>query len=167
LPGAFAWITFENPAVRLARQQALDEMSGIAAPVSAESGRLDDLAALLAPLSEGEREVIEMLKVESGGDVIGRSSTGHVFNGGISEAESAQSEGPSVQVGAEIGRWLGLRPEKVKALIPVGAAAAIAAAFNSGCAVLPRRGGGRYERTDSGFSRACYLMGGLAPFARQ
>src|SRR5664280_3105424 len=34
-------------------------------------------------------------------------------------------EGPSVQVGAGIGsvlgRWLGLRPEKVKALIPVGA----------------------------------------------
>ncbi len=47
-----------------AHQQALDEMSRIAAPVSAESGRLDDLAALLAPLSEGEREVIEMLKVE-------------------------------------------------------------------------------------------------------
>jgi RNA polymerase sigma-70 factor, ECF subfamily len=46
------------------RQQALEEMSRIAAPVSAESGRVDDLAALLAPLSEGEREVIEMLKVE-------------------------------------------------------------------------------------------------------
>src|ERR1700736_5034698 len=44
-------------------------------------------------------------------------------------------EGPSMQVGAGIasvlGRWLGLRPEKVKALIPVGAAAAIAAAFNT------------------------------------
>jgi len=43
-------------------------------------------------------------------------------------------EGPSVQVGAGIasvlGRFLGLRPEKVKGLIPVGAAAAIAAAFN-------------------------------------
>jgi RNA polymerase sigma-70 factor (ECF subfamily) len=47
-----------------ARQRALEEMPGIAAPVSAESGRRDDLAALLAPLSEGEREVIEMLKVE-------------------------------------------------------------------------------------------------------
>jgi RNA polymerase sigma-70 factor (ECF subfamily) len=47
-----------------ARQQALDEVSEIAAPVSPESGRLEDLAALLAPLSEGEREVIEMLKVE-------------------------------------------------------------------------------------------------------
>src|SRR6202035_1005936 len=44
-------------------------------------------------------------------------------------------EGPAVQVGSGIasmlGRYLGLKPEKVKALIPVGAAAAIAAAFNT------------------------------------
>ncbi|MGO8734768.1 MAG: chloride channel protein [Terriglobia bacterium] len=44
-------------------------------------------------------------------------------------------EGPAVQVGGGIasvlGRRLGLRPEKVKALLPVGAAAAIAAAFNT------------------------------------
>jgi CIC family chloride channel protein len=49
-------------------------------------------------------------------------------------------EGPSVQVGAGIasvlGRTLGLRPEKVKALIPVGAAAAIAAAFNTPLAAV-------------------------------
>jgi CIC family chloride channel protein len=49
-------------------------------------------------------------------------------------------EGPSVQVGAGLGsvlgRWLGLRPEKVKALIPVGAAAAIAAAFNTPMAAV-------------------------------
>ena len=49
-------------------------------------------------------------------------------------------EGPSVQVGAGIasvlGRWLGLRPERVKALIPVGAAAAIAAAFNTPLAAV-------------------------------
>jgi CIC family chloride channel protein len=49
-------------------------------------------------------------------------------------------EGPSVQVGAGIasvlGRWLGLRPERVKALIPVGAAAAIAAAFNTPMAAV-------------------------------
>jgi chloride channel protein, CIC family len=49
-------------------------------------------------------------------------------------------EGPSVQVGAGIasilGRKLGLRPEKVKALIPVGAAAAIAAAFNTPLAAV-------------------------------
>src|SRR5271157_4731902 len=49
-------------------------------------------------------------------------------------------EGPSVQVGAGIGsvlgRFLGLQPEKVKALIPVGAAAAIAAAFNTPLAAV-------------------------------
>jgi CIC family chloride channel protein len=49
-------------------------------------------------------------------------------------------EGPSVQVAAGIasvlGRSLGLRPEKVKALLPVGAAAAIAAAFNTPMAAV-------------------------------
>jgi CIC family chloride channel protein len=49
-------------------------------------------------------------------------------------------EGPAVQVGAGIasvlGRWLGLRPEKVKALLPVGAAAAVAAAFNTPLAAV-------------------------------
>ena len=49
-------------------------------------------------------------------------------------------EGPSVQVGGGIasvlGRSLGLRPDKVKALIPVGAAAAIAAAFNTPMAAV-------------------------------
>ncbi len=49
-------------------------------------------------------------------------------------------EGPSVQVGGGIasvlGRGLGLRPEKVKALLPVGAAAAIAAAFNTPLAAV-------------------------------
>jgi CIC family chloride channel protein len=49
-------------------------------------------------------------------------------------------EGPSVQVGAGIasvlGRTLGLRPEKIKALVPVGAAAAIAAAFNTPMAAV-------------------------------
>src|ERR1700740_2023574 len=49
-------------------------------------------------------------------------------------------EGPSVQVGAGIasvlGRLLRLSPEKVKALLPVGAAAAIAAAFNTPLAAV-------------------------------
>ena len=44
-------------------------------------------------------------------------------------------EGPSVQVGAGIAsvlaRRIGLPPERVKALIPVGASAAVAAAFNT------------------------------------
>jgi CIC family chloride channel protein len=49
-------------------------------------------------------------------------------------------EGPAVQVGAGIGsvlgRLLGLRSEQVKNLIPVGAAAAIAAAFNTPLAAV-------------------------------
>ena len=49
-------------------------------------------------------------------------------------------EGPSVQVGAGIasvlGRLLGLRDEKVKSLLPAGAAAAIAAAFNTPLAAV-------------------------------
>jgi CIC family chloride channel protein len=49
-------------------------------------------------------------------------------------------EGPSAQVGAGIasvlGRRLGLRPENVKSLIPVGTAAAIAAAFNTPLAAV-------------------------------
>jgi chloride channel protein, CIC family len=49
-------------------------------------------------------------------------------------------EGPAVQIGAGIAsvlsRRLGMRPENVKALIPVGAAAAIAAAFNTPLAAI-------------------------------
>src|ERR1700758_3842018 len=49
-------------------------------------------------------------------------------------------EGPAVQVGGGIasvlGRWLHLSPEKIKALIPVGAAAAVAAAFNTPMAAV-------------------------------
>jgi len=49
-------------------------------------------------------------------------------------------EGPSVQVGAGIasvlGRWLGLGPSRVKALVPVGASAALAAAFNTPVAAV-------------------------------
>ena len=49
-------------------------------------------------------------------------------------------EGPSVQVGAGIGsvlgRLIGLRTEQVKRLIPVGSAAAIAAAFNTPLAAV-------------------------------
>jgi chloride channel protein, CIC family len=49
-------------------------------------------------------------------------------------------EGPAVQVGAGIasvlGRRLGLRTEKVKALLPIGATVAIAAAFNTPLAAV-------------------------------
>jgi len=49
-------------------------------------------------------------------------------------------EGPSVHVGAGLasvlGRRLGLRPERVRELIPVGASAALAAAFNTPVAAV-------------------------------
>ena len=49
-------------------------------------------------------------------------------------------EGPSVQIGAGIastlGRRLGLSPSRVRALVPIGAAAALAAAFNTPIAAV-------------------------------
>jgi chloride channel protein, CIC family len=49
-------------------------------------------------------------------------------------------EGPSVQIGAGIasvlGRQLGLSPETIKALVPIGSAAALAAAFNTPIAAV-------------------------------
>jgi CIC family chloride channel protein len=39
-------------------------------------------------------------------------------------------------IASVLGRTLGLRPEKVKSLIPVGAAAAVAAAFNTPLAAV-------------------------------
>ena len=45
-----------------AREAPLDEGHKVAAP-AAETGRTPDLEALLAPLPESQREVIEMLKV--------------------------------------------------------------------------------------------------------
>ena len=49
-------------------------------------------------------------------------------------------EGPSVQIGAglasSIGRWLRLSPQRVRDLVPVGAAGALAAAFNTPVAAV-------------------------------
>src|SRR6266403_1102895 len=76
----------------------------------------------------------------------GRISLGTVFGKFFCTSATLASgiplgrEGPAVQVGAGIasvlGRSLGLRPEKVQALVPVGAAAAVAAAFNTPLAAV-------------------------------
>src|SRR5947207_5224134 len=76
----------------------------------------------------------------------GRISLGTVFGKFFCTSVTLASgiplgrEGPSVQVGAGLssvlGRALKLSPEKVKALIPVGAAAAVAAAFNTPLAAV-------------------------------
>lgn len=76
----------------------------------------------------------------------GRISLGTVFGKFFCTSATLASgiplgrEGPSVQVGAGLssvlGRALGLSPEKIKALVPVGAAAAVAAAFNTPLAAV-------------------------------
>jgi CIC family chloride channel protein len=58
----------------------------------------------------------------------------------IGSGHSLGREGPSVQIGAGIasvaGRWLRLSPARVKDLVPVGAAGALAAAFNTPIAAV-------------------------------
>jgi chloride channel protein, CIC family len=58
----------------------------------------------------------------------------------IGSGHSMGREGPSVQIGAGlasvIGRWLQLSPECVRDLVPVGAAGALAAAFNTPIAAV-------------------------------
>ena len=76
----------------------------------------------------------------------GRISLGTVFGKFFCTSATLASgiplgrEGPAVQVGAGIasvlGRKLGLRPQNVKSLVPAGAAAAVAAAFNTPLAAV-------------------------------
>jgi CIC family chloride channel protein len=58
----------------------------------------------------------------------------------IGSGHSMGREGPSVQIGAGIasaaGQWLRLSPARVQMLIPVGASAALAAAFNTPVAAV-------------------------------
>jgi CIC family chloride channel protein len=58
----------------------------------------------------------------------------------IGSGHSMGREGPSVQIGAGlaslIGQWVRLPPERVKELIPVGAAGALSAAFNTPVAAV-------------------------------
>jgi len=61
----------------------------------------------------------------------------------VGSGHSMGREGPSVQIGAglasAIGQWFGLSPARVQNLVPVGAAAALAAAFNTPVAARRRR----------------------------
>jgi CIC family chloride channel protein len=58
----------------------------------------------------------------------------------VGAGHSMGREGPSVQIGAGlasvIGRWLELSPARVRDLVPVGAAGALAAAFNTPVAAV-------------------------------
>jgi CIC family chloride channel protein len=58
----------------------------------------------------------------------------------VGSGHSMGREGPSVQIGAgiasSIGQWFALSPERVRNLVPVGAAAALSAAFNTPVAAV-------------------------------
>ena len=58
----------------------------------------------------------------------------------VGSGHSLGREGPSIQIGAGIaslaGRWLRLPPQRLQALAPIGAAAALSAAFNTPLAAV-------------------------------
>ncbi|MGH9144343.1 MAG: chloride channel protein [Vicinamibacterales bacterium] len=78
----------------------------------------------------------------SGGVIPTRVPIGKFLTGVlcIGSGHSMGREGPSVQIGAGlaslIGRWLKLSPQRTRDLVPVGAAAALAAAFNTPVAAV-------------------------------
>jgi CIC family chloride channel protein len=77
-----------------------------------------------------------------GGVIPARVPLGKLLTGVlcIGSGHSMGREGPSVQIGAGIasvvGQWLRLPPARVKELVPVGAAGALAAAFNTPIAAV-------------------------------
>ena len=76
------------------------------------------------------------------GDIPGRVAFGKFLTGAlcIGSGHSMGREGPSVQIGAglasAIGKWFNLSPERAQSLIPVAAAAALSAAFNTPVAAV-------------------------------
>jgi chloride channel protein, CIC family len=78
----------------------------------------------------------------AGGNIPGRVPIGKFITGVlcIGSGHSMGREGPSVQIGAGIastaGRWLRLPPQRIRDLVPVGAAGALAAAFNTPVAAV-------------------------------
>lgn len=69
--------------------------------------------------------------------VLGKFLTGALC---VGSGHSMGREGPSVQIGAGVasvlGQWLRLSPARVKSLVPIGAAAALSAAFNTPVAAV-------------------------------
>ncbi len=78
----------------------------------------------------------------AGGAIPARVPVGKFITGVlcIGSGHSMGREGPSVQIGAGlasvIGRWLRLPPRRIRELVPVGAAGALAAAFNTPVAAV-------------------------------
>ena len=78
----------------------------------------------------------------AGGEIPARVPIGKFLTGVlcIGSGHSMGREGPSVQIGAGLasvaGRWLRLPPRRIRELVPVGAAGALAAAFNTPVAAV-------------------------------
>jgi CIC family chloride channel protein len=78
----------------------------------------------------------------SGGVIRPRVPIGKFITGVlcVGSGQSMGREGPSVQIGAGlasgVGRWLKLSPQRTRELVPVGAAGALAAAFNTPVAAV-------------------------------
>src|SRR5438132_1266046 len=78
----------------------------------------------------------------AGGHIPARAPIGKFITGVlcIGSGHSMGREGPSVQIGAglasTIGRWFRLSPRRIRDLVPVGAAGALAAAFNTPVAAV-------------------------------
>ena len=76
------------------------------------------------------------------GVIPGRVAFGKFLTGVlcVGSGHSMGREGPSVQIGAAlastIGRWVGVSPERVRALVPIGAVGALSAAFNTPVAAV-------------------------------
>ncbi len=76
------------------------------------------------------------------GVIPGRAVLGKFIAGAlcVGSGHSMGREGPSVQIGAGIasmfGRWMKLPPKRVRSLVPIGAAAALSAAFNTPVAAV-------------------------------
>jgi chloride channel protein, CIC family len=76
------------------------------------------------------------------GDIPGRVAIGKFVTGVlcVGSGHSMGREGPSVQIGAAIastvGRWAGVSRNRIQALVPIGAAGALAAAFNTPVAAV-------------------------------
>jgi CIC family chloride channel protein len=76
------------------------------------------------------------------GDIPGRVAFGKFLTGVlcIGSGHSMGREGPSVQIGAglasAIGKWFHLSPARAQSLVPVAAAAALSAAFNTPVAAV-------------------------------
>ena len=100
------------------------------------------LLAKVFPDARGSGVPQTKVAFQTGGVISIRTPIGKFITGVlcVGSGHSMGREGPSVQIGAglasAIGRWVRLSPARLRELIPVGAAGALAAAFNTPVAAV-------------------------------